>query len=369
MAEGGEYNLIIEKVTASNPADPAQRLARAFGLDPQLTMAMLKTTPLIFATQLTKHEVKALTPKLADLSKAGLEFRITGKEAKIPKINWLIRPTFTAANSGQNQIAFDWQNTAFVCPSCGETYVFLPAGKLPLAESTAVSAPTPLPAPPPEEAVKPPTSRIPPAKPPAPPRPAAPPKVKLNLPPPEPEVPELAPLQLEEPPSLDLSATPAPVPKPDEGPAGLEDVDLVEPLPDDPNEQSATGTDIQVPDLSGSEPTSLTDKLEAGLQSPAAAKPKAAKIPPPEADLYNVFVPEVKDAQRKEDVVKLVSEVRGIPVDEARKLSQRLMIPVAKGVTKNQAEAILARFKKFRLTGRMTRIAPGSTGDTQTFQV
>lgn len=374
MPEAGNWNLIIEKVTAPNLAQAASDFAQAFGLNTQLTQAMLKTTPIMFVTNLTKTEVKALTPKLTDLSKSGFEFRITQKVAKIPKVNWLKRPNFTAADSGTNGIAFDWQNQAFVCPGCGETFVFARAGKLPLAEPPAAPAAAPA-APAPDASsssksstgqtaavTKTSTGKTDTKKtfPPAP----APIKVKK-------EEPDETASKVEEF-SLDLEEKPGDKPEPlpalDESGPGAEpleidlssDVQSVPPPPEEPAPAPAvakksTGKQTAVAKVEPKKQEALSEALEEGLEEAKQEEKKAI----PEGDMYNVFVPEVKDAAKREEVVKLITEIRGCSADEARKLTRRLMIPVAKNVGKEEAEEILTKFKKLKITGRMTKVSKG----------
>lgn len=398
MPEAGDWNLIIEKVTTSNLAQAASDFAQAFGLDTQLTQAMLKTSPIMFVTGLTKSEVKALTPKLTDLSKSGFEFRVTQRVAKIPKVNWLKRPNFTAADSGANGIAFDWQNQAFVCPGCGETFVFARAGKLPLAEAPAAPAPAAAAAGGTSKsgtgqtvaATKTSTGKMPPTRvekvelkldgddqpktetrktfPPAP----APIKVKKEEPKP------VESLELKEPDetaseveefSLDLEEKPGDAPEPlpslDESGPGAEplEIDLsseaeTAPPPPEPAPNVAkksTGKQTAVAKAEPKKEEALSEALEEGLEE--AKKEKSEVVP--EGDVYNVFVPEVKDAAKREEVVKLITEIRGCSADEARKLTRRLMIPVAKNVGKEEAEEILTKFRKLKITGRMTKVSRG----------
>jgi ribosomal protein L7/L12 len=365
MGDAGEFNLIIEKVTSP---DAAPFLAEAFGMDGALTQAMLKTTPIIFATKLNKAEVKALTPRLQELSKHGFEFRITAKVAKIPKVNWLIRPNFALPTTGTAQVAFDFQNTAFVCPTCGDAFVFNRVGAVPLSDPTPAAPP----------ASSPPTSAPTPAL-------SSPIQVKsVTLSPqpkPAPEVAKrnnptepLKKLELAD----EVASKNAPTPKPGE----FAEADLVEPLTDEALEGGDVAQKADLPeiDLSSIEgppeggeeainpnvktsvdlSTALDETLAEQEQAvPATPQPGAAGV-----ELYNVFVPEVKDKAKVEEVVKLVMQVRGCSEDEARKLSRRIMIPVAKGVSKDEAERILSQFKKIKTTGRMTKVSPGApTGE------
>jgi len=134
-SDAGDFSLIVVEVDAAIIDEAAESLSEAFRLDPGVTQQILRSAPIVFARGLTKHEIKAITPKLVDLSKMGIEWRVTARPTgKLPKLNWPVRPQFTAGNSGGAALtpAFDWQDSAFVCPSCGEAFVFKRLGTLPL---------------------------------------------------------------------------------------------------------------------------------------------------------------------------------------------------------------------------------------------
>ena len=112
MAEPGDFSLIIEAVDKEQLSDAAVQFAALFSLDATLAQQICKSAPIIFAQKMTKSEVKAITPRLTELSNAGLEFRVTARAVgKIPKVNWPVRPQFTAGDSGgPTGLAFEWEN-------------------------------------------------------------------------------------------------------------------------------------------------------------------------------------------------------------------------------------------------------------------
>ena len=79
--EAGEFNLIVVEVESGRIADAAKAFGRAFNLDDTIATQICKSAPIIFAQKLTKQEVKAITPTLGDLSKSGIEFRVTARVA------------------------------------------------------------------------------------------------------------------------------------------------------------------------------------------------------------------------------------------------------------------------------------------------
>src|SRR5258706_15628907 len=138
--EAGEFNLIVVEVESGRIADAAKAFGRAFSLDDTIASQICNSAPIIFAQKLTKQEVKAITPTLGELSKAGMEFRVTARVAgKLPKVNWPVRPQFTAGGApAVNGLAFEWDNNAFVCPNCSETFLFRRLGKLKLADAPVI---------------------------------------------------------------------------------------------------------------------------------------------------------------------------------------------------------------------------------------
>jgi hypothetical protein len=56
----------------------------------------------------------------------------------------------------------------------------------------------------------------------------------------------------------------------------------------------------------------------------------------------------------RQKAAELIAEIKGIPVDEALKLTDRTIIPVLKGVSREVAELHLERFKKAKISGRVT---------------
>jgi len=332
MAQQDEFNLILERVDAQDLGGSSKRFADAFGLDAELTQALLsKALPVLFISKLSKKEVKAILPKLEELSNRGFEFRITTQAPKIARVNWLKRPDFTAANSGSNAIAFDWQDQAFVCPSCGEAYLFRRVGSAfgpsrpgvdtePAVSRATAAAPVPKI-----------TIRSPQAESPS--EPEEPPRA--------PEPAPVADLRLEGE-DEEVQATPPPVP------AEIEEGDEeVVPLDDLP--QAKQSTELEAPVV---QQGPISAALE-GEGEIAAVQPSG--VPGVGGEVFNVFVPEVKDQMKREEVVKLISEIRSCSPDEARKLTRRIMIPVAKNVPRDKAEKILSEFRRLKITGRMTK--------------
>ena len=127
MAETKDFTLILVQGDAGMGAS---RMARTFSIDESLAQQLCKTAPVILAEGLTKSDVKEYSPKLAELSKAGLEFRITARPAPgLPAVHWEGGQPFQGGEPG-----FSFNNGAFVCPGCGESYLFQRTGPFTIEE-------------------------------------------------------------------------------------------------------------------------------------------------------------------------------------------------------------------------------------------
>jgi len=245
--EEGVFSLLVTEADPAILDEAAGSLADAFHLDPIVAQQVVKSAPIVFIRGLSKHEVRSLSPKLMELSKMGIEFRITARSTgKMPRLNWPVRPHFIAGGSPGPAVTptFDWDDSGFVCPSCGEAFLFKRIGTLGLGEN------------PPEES-------------------------------------EVAPGGNSEPAGSTLSQD---------------------------TEEASTFPQSNDPD-----------------------------------DQYSVFLPKITDTGRVDKAAELISKYKGIPLGVARSLTSRLVIPIAKNISRNDAQQILEEFKRHRIFGRMSK--------------
>jgi hypothetical protein len=340
----GDFTLIVASVAPDSLTEAAGKFARAFNLEDSVATAGCKGAPIVFAQKLTKQEVKAITPLLTDLSAAGMEFRITARLAqKLPKLNWPVRPAFTAGNiPAAAGLAFEWDHNAFVCPGCGESFLFRRLGQLKLVEPPAEPVAGNGTA---AAIVKKAPARVPVA--------AGSYSAEDTRPTPKavgveglssipgegesldfPEAEEEARLPDPEP------LLPAPEPEP-------ELLDEPEPLaPAEPEAVEDLGSGLEA---APAEPEPVAEELpEAPLEEEA---------PPAETgELYNVFLSKITDTSKRDKASELISKIKGCTPAEAKELTTRLVIPLAKNVPKSKAEDILNQFKKMKIFGRMTKV-------------
>jgi len=356
--EAGEFNLIVVEVESSRIPDAAKAFGRAFNLDDTIATQICKSAPIIFAQKLTKQEVKAITPILGELSKSGLEFRVTARVAgKLPKVNWPVRPQFTAGGApAVSGLAFEWDNNAFVCPGCGESFLFRRLGKLQLVEAPPSVGSNGAEA---AQAAAAPAMAA---------RSAAPQQVRATvgsstmgfaseaMPAPRAVgVEGVAPLAGEGE-SLDLPETVDEMQPQEEALSEplLPDADPLpppEPLEELPGSDGGFAADAE-PQLSEPEP----EPEPAPVAEPEPAPAVEEEAPNETGELYNVFLSKITDTSKRDKAAELISKVKGCSTSEAKELTTRLVIPLAKNVSKNKAEDILNQFKKLKIFGRMTKV-------------
>lgn len=352
--EAGEFNLIVVEVESGRIPEAAKAFGKAFNLDDTIASQICKSAPIIFAQKLTKQEVKAITGVLSDLSRSGMEFRVTARVAgKLPKVNWPVRPQFTAGGApAVTGLAFEWDNNAFVCPGCGESFLFRRLGKLQLAEPPVVVGSNGS-----EMAQSAPVAR-------------APQPVRAGASSGLAYEPMSAPQAVGvegvsslagEGESLDLPEAVEELKMP-EAPSAPEFPDA-EPLPEPaPMDELPQGDLLGEPEALP-EPEPMPEPEPAPEPEPVAeAAPEAPAVEEEPAaageagELYNVFLSKITDTSKRDKAAELIAKVKGCSTAEAKELTTRLVIPLAKNVSKSKAEDILNQFKKLKIFGRMTKV-------------
>lgn len=104
--------------------------------------------------------------------------------------------------------------------------------------------------------------------------------------------------------------------------------------------------------------------ITGAVKPPAAAAPgpakkpitKQIKKPGAEGDgNFTVFLSPPKGADKKQAAAEIIAEIQGIDVNAALQLAGKMIVPVVKGVSENEANSIRDRFKDAGLSCRITQ--------------
>lgn len=68
---------------------------------------------------------------------------------------------------------------------------------------------------------------------------------------------------------------------------------------------------------------------------------------------FSVFLAKIADEERRKKAAALIAEIGKVPAEEAESLSKKMIIPVLRGVTKEEAEAAKAQFGKIGILARV----------------
>lgn len=386
-----EFSIVLACVSDSQTQRTMGEFSRAFGLEEKIAEQIIKSAPIVFLHRLTKDDVRTIKPKLLELSRLGLEFRITARpQPGIPKVNWPMQPRFASAPDGSvvSSVSYEWDNTAFVCPSCGETFLFRRLGKtIAVVEASAANLEEPAaardvaergeeePAPAAKASRR---ARSTPKQQALPseiesldvdflaePTAATPGRRRSS----SPEIPvrhQVRDLseeaqEIAEPPE-DLEALPITDEAPGATPDLAEPIEDMEIIPLD--EALAEVEEVTVPAKKPGKPTGApvareaqraTGPRDSGLRRQAAA---GRREPEPEEEederIASVFLTRIHSPEQREAAARMISDIRGVSLREAKELANRVVIPVLKDVTMEEAEACLERFKKIKCIGRVT---------------
>ncbi len=82
-------------------------------------------------------------------------------------------------------------------------------------------------------------------------------------------------------------------------------------------------------------------------------RPAGGPAPTGDGD-HGLVLSRIADPDKKEQAAEIIAEVKGCNIDEARRLTDRTIIPVLKGVSREVAEFHLEKFKRVKIAGRVT---------------
>ncbi|MBK9975478.1 MAG: hypothetical protein IPP14_11970 [Planctomycetes bacterium] len=119
--------------------------------------------------------------------------------------------------------------------------------------------------------------------------------------------------------------------------------------------------------LDDEEPAAPPAKPALGAKPPVAKKPTgpvgkpapaakpSGKAPAAAAGDFTVFLSPPKGADKKQLAAEIIAEIQGINVKEALVLAGKMIVPVVKGVSENEAHSVRDKFKDAGLSCRITQ--------------
>ncbi|MBI3099672.1 MAG: hypothetical protein HYY93_15795 [Planctomycetes bacterium] len=364
------YDVIVTVADGPRIDEASGVFARSFSISPESAGQVLKCAPIIFLSGIKRSEIRTIKSALYEVSKYGVEFKLTSKPSPaIPRVVWPTKPNIETLGhtAAIPALGFTFGNAAITCPSCGEVLVVRQLGK-PVIHPAAPATPSSSPA-------------LKPAPAPAPSKPAA----RAAPPPPKPEPkPAKKPARVEEPEEIE-----EPLELVEDAAVEAEEVEEVPTLDDTLDVGEPLEEVEEVPELEEEppkRPAAKGGKLPAKPEPRAAARPvpKAAAKPAPKVDeeetlevaeepevkapkptpsrvaadgepLFSVFLSKIGDPAKQAEAAKLIAEIRGIPLKEAKEKAKGMLIPVLKDVSKDEADACLEKFQKLKIPGKVTK--------------
>ncbi len=313
-----DYTLILRACPESHRESAAVFLGKLFSLKEHTTQQIVASCPIVLLTGLGREEAAAMHLLVHSLSMQGTKVELSGgPPGDLPKIDWPRRPQVFKRELSE------WVGDLQVplpIPGGQARLIDLLLGAIegrPLttkAEFKGSNLPevTPFstPALPPEP--RPATTRTPLPPPPA---------VRAQLPPP---------------------------PEPSGG--GSEDpmARLNELFPDEEGGGFMPGKD----DITNILNRILPDEA-AGGPATGNSSGSGRKTAESGGGGFSVFLAKIADEDRRKKAAALICELAKMPADEAEALSKKMIIPVLKGVPKEEAEAAKAQFGKIGILARV----------------
>lgn len=315
------YSLILRACPEGSRDPVAHLLGRAFSLKDSTCVSIASSTPIVLLTDLGKDEAAALGLVMVGLEHKGATVEITHQDvSELPKIDWPKRPMVFKRDI--SEFAEDFAALSLTAPGANRSYTLQELLLVRLDPQTRPSG----------QAARPSTEFK-----------------GANLP-------EVTPFSNQ----VLSTPTPTPVPAHTAAPrapsaAGSGDTDaaarLNELFPEEDGGFMPNNDDI----------TSILDRLlpdeEQGKaqqgSGPVGTGSSSGRMAAVPAGGFSVFLAKIADEARRAKAVPLLAELSGLSNEEADTLSKKVIIPVVKGVTKDEAEAAKQRFAKIGILARV----------------
>lgn len=371
------YSIYISAFSGKNLQEAANILSRNFNIQVADARKILENVPVFFMSNLTKKEIRTLKGKLVSVSKYGVEFTISAQE-----VPYLAKVNYKGDGKQVAGVESNWYNLAFSCPHCKNLILLKPAlqrevseeshvkkivaeqpeieveskeeilEKQPIVEGEQVVV---------EQELQ--TQEV---------------EQQQDL---QEEIGRGAEIQpenvLEEQVAPDVLAEEAAGSAIAEEPgetgveAAQEEIIEIKEEMEEPEvmqvsvEQQEQESEQQEPVVVEEQPAVVEEQAPVVLEEeqPAVVEQEAPAVQThrgiPEnytGPRYRVFVSNVTGEEKKEQAAQLVSELTGIPYEEAIEKFKKIIVPVFQEATEEQANNAITRFKELKIKATKTKI-------------
>jgi ribosomal protein L7/L12 len=315
------YSLILRACPDGSREAVAQLLGRAFSLKDSTCVSIAGSTPIVLLTELSKKDAAALSLVMAGLEHHGANMELSPEDVSdLPKIDWPRRPSVFKREIGE--YVGEYEKVALSFPGVDKSFTVL---DLLLLRLDPHSRPLPARG----------SSEFRGAQ-----LPEITPFANQALP--------VSPARASAPSAV--PRTTAPTSSGDEAISRLNEL-----FPDDdtgfmPNNDDITNIlDRLLPDEE--QPQNNPGSGPVGQSSSSARLAVLNNNGAPVG--FSVFLAKIADEAKRVKAVPLLAELAGISNDEADALSKKVIIPVLKGVSKEDAESAKQRFAKIGILARI----------------
>ena len=336
------YTLVLRECTDAAKAHVAQFLGKAFSLKEATCQTIAGSAPIALLSDLSAQEAAVMQVVMAGLSRPGVTVQYSNEaNPELPKIDWPRRPAVFKRDIADYIADFQM---VLPCPDCSASHpiVDILVARLTQAWGDADSGKAYIPT---EASTRPPTgatmggrqasqtftgARMPEIT----------PFSNQTLPPAPPSPPTA---------SAARAAPRSPLPSS----TGSEDAiaRLNELFPEEENPAGFIPNNNDI--------TSILNRLLPDEESSSDRIPvrgtgqSSGRLSAVPVNGFSVFLAKIGDEQRRQKAVPLLAELARISTEDAEALSKKVIIPVLKGVTKDEAESAKQRFAKIGILARV----------------
>ncbi len=308
------YSLILRACPEGSRPAVAQLLGKAFSLKDSTCISIASSTPIVLLTELSKEDAASLTLVMVGLQQNGATIELSHEDvSELPKIDWPKRPLVFKRDI--TEYANEYRGMNLNIPGTGKSFtllelllVYLDPKSRPSGQSSRSST-------------------------------------------------EFRGAQLPEITPFSNQALPVTPPAPTAVPRAATQNDqdassrLNEIFPDEDAGFMPNNDDI----------TSILDRLLPDEEQPQAQPSSgpintgssSGRMPAINAPGFAVFLAKISDEGKRVKAVELLAELGEMSKEEADSLSKKVIIPVMKGVTKEEAEAAKQKFAKIGILARI----------------